>query len=96
MEGRLTSHELSEWIAYARVEPFGQTRDNWHMATLASLIYAVNRGEDSKELGPQDFMWQVEPTEAEQRRQERIKARGLWRRIVGGLTGNKNNGNLTR
>ena len=53
-------------MAYARVEPFGQTRDNWHAALLCSLIYAANRDKRSRELGPQDFMWEVRAAHEEE------------------------------
>jgi len=38
LETGLGSGELTEWKAYYHIEPFGQERDNWHAATIATVI----------------------------------------------------------
>lgn len=82
----MSSAEMAEWMAYARVEPFGQTRDNWHMAVLASVLVNINVGKDSKTVSPEDFMWKVKPpkpTKAELRREERKKQKAMWAQMMG-------------
>ncbi len=78
----MTARELAEWMAYERVEPFGHTRDNYHMATLASLTYNINRGKDAKAAAPQDFMWAV-TVPSDEARAERQRQRKLWADIRG-------------
>jgi hypothetical protein len=40
---RITSEQLSEWMAFYMLEPFGEERADLRMATLASLLANVNR-----------------------------------------------------
>ena len=53
---RVTSRELSEWMAYYSVEPFGEDRADLRSGIIASLIYNTNRGKDQSPLSPKDFM----------------------------------------
>lgn len=32
------SGELTEWIAYDKIEPFGAWRDNWHIGMIAAIM----------------------------------------------------------
>ena len=43
LEDSLTSSELSDWIDYYQVEPWGAWRDNWHAAILACLLSGEER-----------------------------------------------------
>lgn len=63
---RVSSHELSEWLEYYKLEPFGQERDNLHAGLVASTIANVNRDADrqAEPYKPRDFMLQFE-TQAE-------------------------------
>lgn len=45
--------EFRQWEAYYQLEPFGQERDNYHMAVLASL-YANTHSK--KQHSSDDFM----------------------------------------
>ena len=60
MLARMDSFELTEWMAYSEVEPFGAERDNLHAAIVASTIANVNRGKNSKSFSPQEFMLHTE------------------------------------
>lgn len=44
LNSRLSSSELTQWMAYYQLEPWGAWRDNWHTAILAKLTFDVNRG----------------------------------------------------
>ena len=39
----MSSREFTEWLAYARLEPFGSEADDHRMAQLLALIANVNR-----------------------------------------------------
>jgi len=60
---RLTSRQLTEWMAFYRLEPFGERRADLRMAILAALIANVNR-DPKKHREPftvDDFMPKFEP-----------------------------------
>lgn len=52
----ITSRQLSEWMAYNEIEPFGEDRDDLRMGIIASTIANVNRSNGKKPYKPQDFM----------------------------------------
>jgi hypothetical protein len=56
----VTSHQLSEWEAYDRLEPIGAWRADFRMAFLASLITNTVRQlygkKGAKMTSPTDFM----------------------------------------
>lgn len=59
----ITSVQLSEWMAYAAIEPFGEERADLRNAMLMSLIANVNRDEKKRSdpFTPAEFMpkfWQ--------------------------------------
>lgn len=55
---RISSRELSEWMAYYRIEPFGQEARWLRTGVIASTIANVNRNEKkrSKPFEPSDFI----------------------------------------
>lgn len=57
----LSSSELSEWMAYSTLEPFGQRRSDDGFRVVASLIFNSNRGKDQRPLEPSDFLRVWEP-----------------------------------
>lgn len=57
----MTSAQFAEWLAYARVEPFGEERADLRMGIVASTIANVNRGKGQKPYKPQNFMPDFEP-----------------------------------
>jgi hypothetical protein len=42
-QAAVSSREFTEWLAYARLEPFGSEADDHRMAQLLALIANVNR-----------------------------------------------------
>lgn len=47
MLGRMDSRELSEWLAYYKLEPFGQDRQDAGPAIVAHTIANIHRPADS-------------------------------------------------
>jgi len=76
MLGRIDSRELSEWVAYASIEPFGEKRQDLRFAKLAGTIVEVvkaavgAKGEPSK---IEDFMLKFDPPK--QQSVDNMKAR---------------------
>lgn len=55
--GRISSRELSEWMVYYMLEPFGAERDNLHAGLVAAMVHNVNRDpKRGKAADPADFM----------------------------------------
>lgn len=55
---RMSSRELSEWMAYANLEPFGEERADLRAGIVASVIANANRDpkRQPKAFQPSDFM----------------------------------------
>lgn len=77
---QLTSAQLSEWEAYDRLDPIGQSRDDFRMAKLASVIanavIQVHGKKGAKLTVPKDFMpeWDVEKLKRQQTVEEMKQA----------------------
>jgi len=54
--GRISSRELSEWMAFSQLEPFGAEAGYVGHAITASTVANVNRGKGQKAYEVQDFM----------------------------------------
>jgi hypothetical protein len=52
----MPSRELSEWIAFANVEPIGEAREDFRNALLMSVIANTFRNENSKTISPVTFL----------------------------------------
>ena len=61
MLGEISSAQFAEWMAYSRLEPWGEDRDDLRMGIVASVIANSNRGKGKKPYKPQDFMPNFEP-----------------------------------
>lgn len=57
--------EFLTWIAYARIEPFPETRADVHTGMLMAQQYNMNRGKDAQAKSAADFMprWYTPPVE---------------------------------
>ncbi|MGE5619531.1 MAG: DUF4035 domain-containing protein [Sphingomonadaceae bacterium] len=62
---RISSRELTEWIEYAKLEPFGEERADLRAAIVAATIANVYRRKGSKPFKPSDFMPAFGPEEAQ-------------------------------
>ena len=61
----IDSQEFTEWMAYAALEPFGETRADLRAGIVASTIANVWRSGESEPFTPGDFMPTFEPQEPE-------------------------------
>jgi hypothetical protein len=62
MLAEMTSVQLSEWIAFSRLEPFGFKAELYGNAVTSSVIANVNRKKNSTPFKPEDFMPQERTT----------------------------------
>lgn len=54
---RCDSRELTEWMAFEHIEPWGQQVEEWRFARLMALVANVNRGSKNDPVAkPEDFM----------------------------------------
>lgn len=53
---RIGSDELTEWMAFYGLEPFGDFRADFRSGILASTIANAHRTKDAKAFTPEDFM----------------------------------------
>jgi len=53
---RADSAELTEWMAYATIEPFGEERADYRAGLICSTLVNLQRTKGSKKYEPEDFM----------------------------------------
>ncbi|MFZ2738093.1 MAG: DUF4035 domain-containing protein [Burkholderiaceae bacterium] len=53
---RIGSDELTEWMAFYQLEPFGDFRADVRAGIVASTFANANRARDTKPFTPEDFM----------------------------------------
>lgn len=80
----MSSHEFAEWMAFAQIQPFGEWREDFRMATLAAVI--TNVMTRTKESDPvrqaKDFMPDFEQALDEYEAQAEIPEHEMtWRKI---------------
>ena len=56
MLSRISSKELTEWLAFYELEPFGSEADYLGHAVVASVIANVNKAKGQKPFSVEDFM----------------------------------------
>jgi hypothetical protein len=66
MLAEISSEQLSEWMAYNKLEPWGEERADLRAGIVASVIANSNRGKNQKAFKPQDFMPSFEPEDPEE------------------------------
>lgn len=92
---RVSSRELSEWIAYYRVEPWGIEPADLRAGIISSTIANVNRDAKKKRrpYTPTDFIpkWGgKQPLEQTPEQQRQIIEQ--WMRVLGGSDGRQGGG----
>lgn len=64
MLGRISSRELSEWIAFDQLEPIGEPRDDYRAGLICSVLATVHSGRSGRQYRPIDFMSFAEKPQA--------------------------------
>ena len=62
----MSGSEFREWQEYYVLEPFGQDRDNWHSAFLASLYASAHTKQGAQPPGVDQFMYRDSDTRREE------------------------------
>lgn len=88
---RISSRELTEWMAFAQVEPFGEAREDMRAALIASTI--ANTARDKKKrrkpYQPEEFMkalprFRDEAQGERQTWQDHLRIVTMWNAALGG------------
>ncbi len=82
---KISSRELSEWMAFFSLEPWGTEVEDWRAGLIAATIANANR--DSKKrrrpYEPQDFMPKYEKPQAEEQSwEEQARILEMWARTL--------------
>jgi len=75
----MSSHEFAEWMAYARIEPFGEYRADLRAALITSTMANAWRGSKSKAYKIKDFLLNFEPP----KQQSWQEMKSMLKKLVG-------------
>ncbi len=59
---RVGSDELTEWMAFYQLEPFGDMRADLRSGVVAATFANAHRTKDARTFTPEDFMPYIERT----------------------------------
>ena len=82
---RISSRELTEWMAFFSLEPWGTEVEDWRAGLIAATIANANRDPKKrrKPYEPQDFMPRYEkPQVEEQSWEEQARILEMWARML--------------
>lgn len=82
----MTSRQLTEWMAFAALEPFGDERADLRMGILASVIANVNRDPKrrAQPYEPKDFLPRFEEEEPEENQAKMLQKVEMLNVLFGG------------
>lgn len=80
----MTSAEFSEWIAFHRIDPWSEYRDDLRMAMLTTLTANINRGKGKRPFKVDDFIPTFEPPRKIQSVQNVSRMLAAFCRATGG------------
>ncbi len=84
---RLTSSEITEWIALYRLDPWDGARGDLRAAIVASTVANVNRGKNSPPMKPGDFMPDFERSNKSQTAEDIFQRLGMASAMTEGAGG---------
>jgi len=73
LNARLDGPELTEWAAYARLEPFGEERADVRSALICKVLADINRGEHDPPFALTDFLPRYDQEDSWDDRMEQIR-----------------------
>lgn len=82
----MSSRELSEWMAFFQLEPWGCEMEDWRAGMVAATIANVNRDtkKQRKPYEPQDFMPKRAAITEDQDADEIERVLKMWEAVLGG------------
>ena len=84
----MSSAEMAEWMAYAMIEPFGESRADLRMGIIASLLANIHRDPKKRRQAykPEDFIpqFQMETNIDERMQSATEKVRTVFSALAGG------------
>lgn len=89
---RIDSQELSEWMAFFELEPWGAEVDDWRAGLVAATVANTNRDpkKQRKPFLPKDFMPQRRQDPASpQSPEEQVGVMQSWARVWGNKFGDE-------
>lgn len=87
-QSAMSSHEFAEWMAFAKIQPFGELRSDFRFASLQALIANVNRDpKKSKPFTHEAFMPDFEKALDEEDEQDNPEEARLWNKVMGAFGG---------
>lgn len=81
---QISSYELSEWMVYEQVEPFGDRRGDFQAALICMTLANRLRNKDEQPFKMQDFLLDFERARAEQTMEEQIAFAHMMTIALGG------------
>lgn len=78
----MSSREFAEWMAFYKMEPFGEERADLRAAIVACTIANVNRAKGKRAFKVDDFM----PRFEERRKKTPAELRAKWMMVVESLS----------
>lgn len=79
----INSAEFAHWVAYYRIDPFGDERADLRAGIIASTVANVHATKKSQQLKPADFMPDFEPPKR-QSTKEMIDVMRKFTKAMGG------------
>jgi hypothetical protein len=80
---KLSSDEISEWMAFYQLEPFGDFRADYRSALVTSTFANAHRQKDSPPFKPEDFMPFIEKVStASDGKANAMRLRAMFSHIV--------------
>lgn len=85
---RISSHELTEWMAFASLEPFGEERADYRMAIMLAKLLEPHRDtkKHRKPFTPEEFLPKFERAKQSkgQTWQQQLGLAQMWNTLFGG------------
>lgn len=77
LHARIDSSEFAEWMAFYRIEPWGEERADYRSAMIAQVMANIFRGKNSRPHKVEDFLLFREPKQQTWQQQKDVLMRGF-------------------
>lgn len=62
LDAVLSSKQLTDWIAYSLLEPFGSRREDARAGTIAATVVNMQKGKNAQSVSANDFFPEFTPS----------------------------------